>query len=211
MPRGEVYPIIGNMFADKSGELIRRIETLHEYGRKRVIVFKPDTDTRSEPNQIKSQGSRGEIMAALEISATNPAEMLTVIATEEAKQGASFHAVAVDEIQFFDREKFYATAAALLRRNYDLIVAGIPLDFRGEPFGATLDIVGLCLDKHHCTWLNSFCVKCGQIALYPQRMIDDKPAPYDSPQILVGGSRGRERYEARCHDCFELPGRPSVS
>ncbi len=211
MPRGEAYLIIGNMFADKTGQLIRRIEVLKEHGRKRVVVFKPDIDTRSGGSTIRSQSSRGERLPALELSAENPETIFAALVENEAKLGAAFQTVAVDEVQLFHRQKFYAVVAELLRRGYDFLGAGLPLDFRGEPFGATLDLVGLCLDKRHCTWLDSFCVRCGQIAIYPQRLIDEKPAPYDSPQVLVGGKEGRERYEARCHDCHELPGRPVIS
>ena len=48
-------------------------------------------------------------------------------------------------------------------------------------------------------------MKCGSRAAYPQRIIDGVPAPYNSPQIQVGGD---ETYEPRCDEHFVLPGRP---
>jgi thymidine kinase len=42
-------------------------------------------------------------------------------------------------------------------------------------------------------------------AVLPQRLIDGHPAPYDSPEVMVGGA---ECYEARCLDCHEVPGKP---
>ena len=56
--------------------------------------------------------------------------------------------------------------------------------------------------------LRAVCMRCKDprvTATLPQRLIDGKPAPYESPEILVGGS---ETYEARCLNCHEVPGRP---
>jgi thymidine kinase len=53
--------------------------------------------------------------------------------------------------------------------------------------------------------LTAICQKCHGIATRTQRIIDGKPAPWDSPLILVGGA---DYYEARCPDCHEVPGRP---
>jgi thymidine kinase len=50
--------------------------------------------------------------------------------------------------------------------------------------------------------LHAICVVCGEPAYRNQRLIDGKPARYDSPTILVGGS---ERYEARCRHCHQVP------
>ncbi len=47
MPRGELKLIIGNMFGNKTGRLMLEIETLREFGRKRILILKPDVDTRS--------------------------------------------------------------------------------------------------------------------------------------------------------------------
>jgi len=41
------------------------------------------------------------------------------------------------------------------------------------------------------------------VALYPQRMVGGKPAPYDSPVILAG-----DMYLPVCKDHFILPGAP---
>jgi thymidine kinase len=50
--------------------------------------------------------------------------------------------------------------------------------------------------------LNAICVVCGDLACRNQRLVDGKPARYDSPTILVGGS---EAYEARCRRCHRVP------
>jgi hypothetical protein len=79
------------------------------------------------------------------------------------------------------------------------IAAGTDTDFRGEPFGAMpiLMAVAEAVDKLH-----AICVVCGAQAYRNQRLIDGEPAHYDSPTIMVGG---REKYEARCRGCHEVP------
>jgi thymidine kinase len=59
-----------------------------------------------------------------------------------------------------------------------------------------LDVAEL-VDKLH-----AICVVCGNAASRNQRLIDGKPARYDSPTIMVGGN---ESYEARCRSCHAVP------
>jgi thymidine kinase len=80
-----------------------------------------------------------------------------------------------------------------------VIVAGLDLDFRGEPFGpmpllmAQAEIV----DK-----LQAICVRCGAPASRTQRLVNGLPASYDDDIIRVGAS---EVYEARCRRCHQVP------
>ncbi|HEV2176031.1 MAG TPA: thymidine kinase [Terriglobia bacterium] len=204
MPRGELKLIIGNMFGNKTGRLILEVETLREFGKKRVLILKPDVDTRSGPASIKDY--HGKSMLAFEVSASDPWQALRVVREKESEMGSRFHIIAFDEAQFFPvSSKFFSVVDALLEHGYDVIAAGLALDFRGEPFGSTLLLFGLCRSNHDCIWLTPLCAKCGKPAPIPQRIIDSKPAAYDSPQVKVGG---KETYEPRCYDCFELPGRP---
>jgi hypothetical protein len=39
MPRGEFKLIIGNMFGNKTGRLMLEVETLRQFGRKRILIF----------------------------------------------------------------------------------------------------------------------------------------------------------------------------
>ena len=206
MTRGKLEVFYGNMFSNKTGTLIHKIETLRNYGKKRVFVGKPKLDTRSGTGFIKN--SEGKQIEAFEISTENIQEIFAFLAAEESKQGYKFQVIALDEIQFFTPSLLvFQTIQKLLESGYDIIVAGLALDFRGEPFGATLQLIGLCDDVHSVTSFHSHCSKCGNKALLPQRLIDGKPAPYNSDQIKVGG---HESYEARCYNCHELPGKPIV-
>ena len=143
----------------------------------------------------------------MEIPIGDPKALFEILREQEIILGCKYDVLAFDEIQFFSANSgFYQIIDALLGRGYYIIAAGLALDFKCEPFGSTLLLVGLCQNGNNIMWLTSFCAKCGEPAPLPQRIIDGNPAPYNSPQILVGG---KEAYEARCYDCFELPGRPN--
>jgi thymidine kinase len=106
--------------------------------------------------------------------------------------------VAIDEAQFLDAG-VVEVCTALAERGVRVIVAGTDTDFRGEPFGAMPRLLAVAevIDKLH-----AICVRCGDPACRNQRLIDGRPARYDSPTIMVGGS---ESYEARCRHCHEVP------
>ena len=108
--------------------------------------------------------------------------------------------VAIDEAQFFDW-KIAEVAHALADRGVRVIVAGLDMDFRGEPFGPMPLLMAQAetVDK-----FSAICVVCGEPASRTQRLINDAPANYDDPVILVGAS---EVYEARCRHCHQVPGR----
>jgi len=202
MARGTLHIIMGNMFAGKTTELMHRIDVMREHGHKKVLILKPSTDTRSGPGKIKN--FHREAMDAVEVPAKNTRSMLRVVREEEAKTGCKFDVIAIDEAQFFSKGIYHAVNR-LLELGYNVICAGLRLDFKGEPFGPTLSLIGLCEGMHNVTLLHSYCAKCGKPAPLPQRIIDDKPAAYNSPQVLVGGEKP---YQARCYECHELPGKP---
>jgi thymidine kinase len=93
----------------------------------------------------------------------------------------------------------------LAERGVRVIVAGLDMDFRGEPFGPMPQLLA---EAEQVEKLQAICVVCGAPASRTQRLIDGRPASYDDPIILVGGS---ESYEARCRLHHEVPGRPQAS
>ena len=80
-----------------------------------------------------------------------------------------------------------------------VIVAGLDLDFRGEPFGIMPEILARA---EYVTKLQAICQVCGAPATRTQRIINGHPADYDDPIILVSAS---EKYEARCRHCHQVP------
>ena len=180
---GWVEVIAGSMFSGKSEELIRRVRR-SMIAKKRVQVFKSHLDNRY--SGIFTVGSHdGRTVEAIPVdSASQVAARLDPFA-----QG-----IAIDEAQFLD-DGIADVANDLAARGRRVILAGIDTDFRGEPFGPMPRLMcqAEVMDKLH-----AICVLCGAPASRNQRLIDGKPAYWDSPQIMVGGT---ESYEARCRTC----------
>src|SRR5207253_9903715 len=104
----------------------------------------------------------------------------------------------VDEVRHLV-DAIEATADGLADRGVRIMLAGIDMHFRGLPFGpmATLLAIAEIVDK-----LQAICVVCGGPASRNQRLVNGKPALWESPTIMVGG---RESYEARCRHCHRVP------
>jgi thymidine kinase len=99
--------------------------------------------------------------------------------------------VAIDEVQFFAHD-VVSVIESLAARGIRVVVAGLDMDFRGEPFGSMPELMSRA---EEVTKLHAICVVCGEAACRTQRIVNGKPARFDDPVILVGAS---ERYEARC-------------
>ena len=192
--------VVGNMFSGKSEHLVREMETLRTYGRKRVCGFKPDVDTRDSG----ICGRNGKESPALTIPVATPSKIFEMLLAAESTMGARYDVLVFDEVQFYPMNSgMYGIMLELLDMGYNLMAAGLPLDFRREPFGITLALTSLA--EANTLWLQSYCAVCGDTAPYPQRLIDGVPASYDSPQIAIDAN---DNYEPRCGRCHVVPGRP---
>ena|SRR5687767_11772154 len=184
---GWIEVIAGVMFSGKSEELIRRVRR-SLIARKRVQVFKSHLDERYSGIYAISSHD-GRTVEALPVdSSMQIAQRVDPMA----------HVVAVDEAQFLDGG-IVDVATSLAARGRRVILAGTDTDFRGEPFGPMPQLMAVAevVDKLH-----AICVLCGGPASRNQRLIEGRPARYDSPQIMVGG---QEAYEARCRACHQCP------
>ena len=184
--------IAGVMFSGKSEELIRRVRRA-VIARRRVQVFKSHLDDRYQ-GVFRIATHDGITVDARPVDAA--LEIMRAVAPDT-------EVVAVDEAQFLDHG-IVRVAAALADRGIRVICAGTDTDFRGEPFGpmAALMCVAEVVDKLH-----AICVLCGAPACRNQRLIGGKPAPYDSPVVMIGAA---ESYEARCRACHSI-GKPDAS
>lgn len=176
---GYIEAAIGPMYSGKSEELIRRLRRA-KIAKQKVQVFKPAIDNRySKVDVVSHNGDKIE-----GICISNSEEILELLEDDT-------EVVGIDEIQFLDRGIVHI-CRTLANRGLRVIVAGLDMDFRGEPFGPTPEILAISefVDK-----LTAVCMVCGNPATRTQRLIDGKPARYDEPTILVGA---KESYEARC-------------
>lgn len=182
---GRVELICGSMFSGKTEELIRRVRRA-QIARLTVQVFKPGIDVRYHAGRVTSHN--GQDYDAI------PCERAADILTHWLPEAT---VVAIDEAQFFDAE-IVAIAEQLAGREVRVIVAGLDLDFRGEPFGPMPTLMAQAEDV---TKLHAICVVCGEDASRTQRLVNGQPARYDDPLIVLGAS---EQYEPRCrqHHCI---------
>jgi thymidine kinase len=184
-PVGSLTVITGSMFSGKTEELIRRLRRAL-YARRSVQVFKHALETRSDLTEIRSHNGVPHEAGAVSTSE----ELLESIKPET-------DVVAVEEAQFFD-EGIVDACRSLADSGYQVIVAGLDMDFRGRPFGPMPDLLA---EADEVVKLRAICAICGRDASRSQRLIDGKPAPASAPTILVGA---QETYEARCRQHHEV-------
>jgi thymidine kinase len=184
-PVGSLTVITGSMFSGKTEELIRRLRR-SLYARRSVQVFKHALETRSDLTEIRSHNGVPHEAGAVSTSE----ELLESIEPET-------DVVAVEEAQFFD-EGIVDACRSLADSGYQVIVAGLDMDFRGRPFGP---MPSLLAEADEVVKLRAICAICGRDASRSQRLIDGKPAPASAPTILVGA---QETYEARCRQHHEV-------
>lgn len=190
--------ITGCMFSGKTLELQLMVKKA-EIADIPAQVFKPEIDTRwGKTRQIVSHN--GNEHPAIPIPVQKPR---LIFENLEPKTKL----VAIDEVQFFAPE-IVETVKKLLWENIRVIVAGLPLDFRAEPFGSMPTLLTLADNiiqlKAICTFEENG-KKCGKEATRTQRLINDQPANYNEPIILIGG---KDSYAARCHSHHIVPGKP---
>jgi thymidine kinase len=183
---GSVEVITGSMFCGKTEETIRRLRRA-TIAKQKVQVFKPKIDNRYAEEKVTSHA--GHQFDALPISSS--ADIFPNLKGDTT-------VVAIDEAQFFDAG-VVGVAQELAEQGIRVIVAGLDMDFRGEPFGPMPSLIAQAenVDKLH-----AICVVCGEAASRTQRLVDDLPARYDDPVVIVGAS---ELYEARCRKHHEVP------
>ncbi len=184
---GKLEVVCGSMFSGKSEELMFRLKRA-EYSRKKVLTIKHEIDNRKSYSCIISHN--GEKREAYAIgNCEDSLKTLLKLADE------SVDVVGIDEIQFFP-PMTTTVISDLVAQGKRVIVAGLDLDYRGEPFGIVPHLMALA---DEVTKLRAICVLCGDEANFSQRLVNGAPAKYDDPLILVGGE---ECYEPRCRSCF---------
>jgi len=183
---GSIEVICGSMFSGKTDELIRRLVRA-TIAKQNVQVFKPAIDIRYAVEKVTSH-------AGADFDAV-PVEKAMDIRERVEKDTT---VVAIDEAQFFD-PAIVEVAQELAGRGVRVIVAGLDMDFRGEPFGPMPTFMSKAekVDKLH-----AICMTCGNEASRTQRLVNGKPARYDDPVVIVGAS---ELYEARCREHHIVP------
>jgi len=175
--RGWIEVICGSMFSGKTEELIRRLKRV-KIANLKVEIFKPKIDTRYDEQKIVSHDTNAIHSTPVE----NSAAILALVTDVDV--------VGIDEAQFFD-EGITKVCETLALRGIRVIVAGLDMDYMGQPFGQMPNLLAVA---DYITKLHAICMECGNIAHVSYR----KTA--QSGQVLLGE---KDIYEPRCRICAQ--------
>jgi len=173
---GWIEIICGSMFSGKTEELIRRLNRAL-LAKQHVEIFKPKVDTRFHESNVVSHNEN--IIRSTAVSFANDILLLA----------GNCDVVGIDEAQFFDKEVVNA-CCKLANIGKRVIVAGLDMDFEGNPFGPMPELMAAA---EFVTKVHAICMKCGGVASYSYRLVNQK-------EQVVLGEQGE--YEARCRKCF---------
>ena len=149
------------MFSGKTEELIRRLRRA-KIARQQVVVFKPRIDNRYNEVQIVSHSAQS-------ISSV-PVDNAMAMEQHINQLSQPVNVVGIDEAQFFDDE-LPAVCGALANRGIRIIVAGLDMDYLGNPFGPIPNLMAVA---EYVTKVHAICVKCGDLANHSHRFSSSK-------------------------------------
>jgi len=180
---GRLEVIAGCMFAGKTEELIARLRSAMEDGR-RVAAFKHAIDSRYDPDHLVTH--RHDRFDAVRVPSAEALEMAA----------AGFDVIGVDEGHFFG-DPLIEAARRLCIAGKRVIVVGLENDAWGRPFAP---MPQLAAEAMLVTLKRAACTVCGSAAMYTQRLV---PV---TERTMVGGLG---EYEPKCAAHFQsLPGEP---
>lgn len=173
---GWIEVICGSMFSGKTEELIRRLNRA-KIARQRVEIFKPAVDTRYDEENVVSHDE-----TSIKSTPVQAASQILLLASDVDVAG-------IDEAQFFDNE-LAAVCNILANDGIRVIVAGLDMDYTGQPFGPIPSIMSTA---EYVTKVHAICIECGNLAQYSHRLVEDDNL------VLLGET---DRYVPLCRQCF---------
>lgn len=174
--RGSIEVIAGSMFSGKTEELIRRLRRAMFAGLK-VEIFKPSIDTRYSEDRVVSHDEKSIISTPVE----NASSILLLT--------SGVGVVGIDEAQFFDGS-LVEVCTRLADAGTRVIVAGLDMDFAGNPFGPMPALMAVA---EYISKVHAICVRCGNLANYSYRKVKDD-------KIVMLGEK--DIYEPICRSCY---------
>ena len=175
--QGRIEVICGSMFSGKTEELIRRMKRA-KFAKQKVEIFKPAIDVRySEEDVVSHEGN------AIQSTPVESAASILLM-------GSDCDVLGVDEAQFFDSQ-IVDVCNELANRGIRVIVAGLDLDFKGQPFGP---MPQLCAIADDVTKVHAICVRCGALAYVSHRIVAGEK------QVMLVETN---EYEPLCRQCYQ--------
>ena len=176
--QGRIEVVCGSMFSGKTEELIRRLRRA-QFARQRVEIFKPAIDTRYSEEDVVSHDQKHIRSTPVDSSAS-----ILLLSSD-------IDVVGIDEAQFLD-QGLVDVCNELANRGVRVIIAGLDMDFRGQPFGPR---PALCAIADDVTKVHAICVKCGSLAYVSHRTVADER------RVLLGET---QEYEPLCRHCYQI-------
>ena len=173
---GWIEVICGSMFSGKTEELIRRLKRA-QFAKQRIEIFKPVVDNRYD-NELVTSHDQNQIRSTPVPAAAN----IPILASD-------CDVVGIDEAQFFDSE-IVQVCNDLANRGIRVIVAGLDMDFKGNPFGP---MPALMATAEYVTKVHAVCTKTGNLAQYSHR------TPKEDDLVVLGE---KEVYEPLSRAAF---------
>ncbi|NNF36370.1 MAG: thymidine kinase [Saprospiraceae bacterium] len=175
---GWIEVVCGSMFSGKTEELLRRLKRA-KIANQRVEIFKPKKDVRYDDQAVVSHDDN----SILSIPVGSSEEIFDHI--------EDINVVGIDEAQFFD-EKLPSVCEKLAIRGLRVIVAGLDMDFKGEPFGP---VPSLLAKAEYITKVHAICPHCGNLATHSYRLTSE------TDTVVLGE---KDKYEPRCRLCYNM-------
>lgn len=175
---GWIEVICGSMFSGKTEELIRRIKRA-KIANQKIQIFKPITDNRYHESNVVSHDENSIVSLPLKTSA----EILNNL--------HDVNVVGIDEAQFFD-DKLPEVCQKLAVRGVRVIVAGLDMDYKGNPFGPIPHLLSIA---EYITKVHAICPHCGNLATHSYRL------SLENDTVVLGS---KDKYEPRCRICYEM-------
>jgi len=149
---GWIEVICGSMFSGKTEELIRRLKRA-KFAKQKVEIFKPQIDRRYDDTEVVSHDEN-----SIRSTPVPAAANIRLLAD-------GCDVVGIDEAQFFDDE-IISVCNDLANRGVRVIVAGLDMDFKGNPFGP---MPNLMATAEYVTKVHAVCTRTGNLAQYSFR------------------------------------------
>ncbi|MAZ36309.1 thymidine kinase [Salibacteraceae bacterium] len=154
---GWIEVICGSMFSGKTEELIRRMRRA-QFAKQRVEIFKPQIDTRYSEKEVVSHDDNA--IPSTPVPSSNNILLLA----------DNVEVVGIDEAQFFD-DNLPSVCNQLANSGIRVIVAGLDMDFKGEPFGPMPHLMAIA---EYVTKVHAICMKTGKLANYSHRLTNNE-------------------------------------
>jgi thymidine kinase len=182
--------MVGPMFASKSTELLRRLFTVSQIGKKSLYI-NHNNDVRNSQDVFSTHNPQlKERLSDLSV------KMLSVNSLEDVDINDVITAdiIGIDEAQFF-------TSLELVKKYVDVykkhvIIVGLDGDIHRNLFGEIYKLLPYC---DVITKLSAFCIPCGKNGKLTNA-IHTKYIGVDNSNILNVGSH--DKYQSVCRECY---------